>query len=99
MKTFKNKNTIIKDENNKVLTYAELGIVVARTPSNNGMAYDEMAKRIRIVDALEKSKGKDSIKMEDADFNLFKALAKNHIWRTGADKSIVMFTEDVLAVK
>lgn len=78
----------------------EILLVVARAPEQGkGIAYDEMAKRVRILDALEAiDDATISINMEDADYELLVKLVKAYPFAV-ADRSLLAILSDVVEAK
>jgi len=65
MKTFENKTTTIK-EKDALLRYAQLAEACLKEPPKGGFDLEEMASRLRVLDALKE--GKDAYKLEDQDY-------------------------------
>lgn len=92
MKEFVNKTTGIKEEN-KFILYSDLcKICINKTPEG-GFTIEEMSKRLRIMEVLNKKK--DKIILEDFDFEILKACIKNIKWGF-MHKDLVEFNNTVV---
>lgn len=79
MKTISNKETAITDIDGKLMTRADLLILVADKPPAGGMTIAIMRERTRITDVIEKA-GKGDITLEDNDFNNLKVAYESFGW-------------------
>lgn len=81
------------ESNYKELITASLNFV----PQEKGLKIDEQRKRLRILEALEKSDGV-TLTLEDADAETLVALIDSMVWAIFS-KDIVQFTDDIKAMK
>lgn len=91
MKTLKLAKTSVGTDEQPV-TYRELIKAVVEARNEKGISFVQMAKRLRIIEALEKSN--DELVLEDADFELLKELTNEMKWGV-VHKDIVKFCEEV----
>ncbi len=89
MVTLKNKITEIKKNEKEKLSYFDLMKVCAEQAPKEGLKIQQINKRIRIINALEKEK-EGKVEMEDADFDELKSLVVNFTWGI-VHKDIVNF--------
>jgi len=90
MKIIDNVTTTIPNGEDKFLDYTTLISLCINQQSEKWYTIDEMKKRIRILDILEKSDKK--IELEDADFEKVKELVNTMPWAV-IKKDIVTFVE------
>lgn len=95
MVIFKNVETsMIQDGENKV-KYGELIIACLNTPPEKGFDIQEMKRRMRILDAVEK--GKEEITFEDADIETLKSCVSSMKWAV-FHREVVAFCEAVESI-
>ena len=90
MKQFKNKVTEInipdvvksteKELVTKPATFADLALICVQAPKEGGFGVEEMRKRFRIIDALEKVGETATVKLEDQDASLLKEICLEFKW-------------------
>lgn len=79
------------------LDYAAMIRVIIQSPTNpqQGLTVEEIRKSVRVLEALDKAKGK--LELEDADYDVLKTKVEN--FRFGlAHKDILTFIDDIIAV-
>ena len=76
MKKIELKKFVIEGDN-KPTTYADLIKIIAKTGGEKGLDAEEMDTRSRIFSALRKAT-ETTMELEDADFELLKALVVKH---------------------
>ncbi|MCK5607124.1 hypothetical protein KAR91_34895 [Candidatus Pacearchaeota archaeon] len=87
MKTVENRKLKIPGGIEK---YSELIMVCMKNPPQGGYDAEEMRKRIKVMDILDK--GGDSLEFEDADFECVKQCVKNMRWAS-IHKGILEFID------
>lgn len=92
MKSLKNVETSIDDEKGGKVDYKYLINQCLKSTPKDGFNFDEMDKRFRIKDIVEKSNG--SIKLEDADANHLKVVVEQMKW-VALDENIYNFLKAV----
>ena len=93
MKTIQNKQiNLAKD----VQAYSDLIRICVATPGQEGMDLDTMRRRLRILDAVEKST--DTISIEDSDMDILKACVAAMRWNV-VHAEIVKFADCILEDK
>ena len=75
MKTIENKKLNIPGGPGK---YSEFIMICVKNPPQGGYDADEMRKRIKVMDVIDK--GGESLEFEDADFECVKLCVKNMRW-------------------
>lgn len=102
MKTIENKTTSISngDEvNKKFLTSGDLLKIIINTVPQGGLTVEEMKKRLRLIESLDKAnETTSSISLEDADFDLLKTQTIDYKW--GAlHKDIIDLVDSINSIK
>lgn len=87
MKTVENKNLKIPGDVDK---YSGLIMVCMRNPPQGGYDVEEMRKRIKVMDVLDK--GEETLEFEDADFECVKQCVKSMRWAS-IHKEILEFVD------
>jgi hypothetical protein len=97
MKTIPLKTVTLVEGNKTTETYVELIKTCVRhvAPGGNGIDVEDMAKRLRIVDAVNGVKaGAAEVKLEDADAALLCEAVGNMRWAI-VSKALVDFVADM----
>lgn len=94
MKTLTLKKFVLEGSE-KEITYAALVKDCVKAMNQQGLDVEELRKRIRIIDALEKAGEK--LELEDQDAETLKTLVRAQKWAV-VDRSIIQFIEDVEAM-
>jgi len=71
MKTLENRETALDKDKDEKMTYFDLFKVVLENKGQDGFTIQEMRKRLRVMEILEK--GTENAEMEDDDFETLKA--------------------------
>lgn len=87
MKTVENKKLKIPGD---VEEYSDLIMICVKNPPQGGYNVDEMRKRIKVMDVIEK--GGDSLGFEDADYECVKQCVKSMRWAS-VHKDIIDFVD------
>jgi len=90
MRTIENKATALPDN----MDYAKLIKICVNVPPKEGFSVEEMKKRIRILDVLDK----DPIEIEDADFSILKQCVTQFRWGV-LNKEIIAFVDYIQELK
>jgi|SRR5262245_2667822 len=67
-------------------------------PPNQGITYQEMRKRDRVLDALDAAKGQSYFDLEDADYSVLKGLLDTFQWAT-AKRELRKILDDLAEAK
>lgn len=88
---------IIGDKKSGIFNYSELIRAIVQSPTNpqQGLTVEDVRKAVRVLDALDKSKGK--LELEDADYEILKTKLENFKFGI-AHKNLLTFIDDILAV-
>lgn len=101
MKTFINTKTEItklNEEGTKVnLGFADLASMVLNSAPQGGWTTDEMRKRIKVMDKMDKVELGQSIELEDAEFE--KILECSNIKWKFMHKDVIAFEDYLLKLK
>lgn len=92
MKKLELKETEIKKSNTETLNYKELISAALNVVPQGGFSPEEIRKRLRVIDALDKSN--EVFELEDADVETLKRCVKEMKWGV-MHKNIVEFNDDV----
>jgi hypothetical protein len=92
LKRITNKQTSIMTNDAGGTTYADLCMVCVNRMPDGGFTVDDMRKRFRVIDQLDKADG--HIEVEDADYALLKTLVNGFRW-PAMSAEIVEFVDDV----
>ena len=92
MVTIKLKETTIKNLEGKKLSISDLIKGAINSVGREGVNSEEMRKRQRVLDALEK--GTDKMSLEDADYETLKECVDKMQWAM-VHKDILAFVDDV----
>ncbi len=87
MKTVENRKLSIQGGIEK---YSDLITICMRNPPQGGYDVEEMRKRIKVMDTLDK--GGKTLEFEDADFECVKQCVKNMRWAS-IHKEILEFVD------
>jgi hypothetical protein len=79
MKKFENKKTEFQDETGS-LGYANFAIICLNQIPEGGLSPVEMSKRIKVLNPLQDLKVGETLKIEDADFEILKQCASVTRW-------------------
>ena len=91
MKIIEAKKTKIRGQDEEMLTYIDLVRVCVNAVKQGGFTVDEMRKRQRILDAVDKEKdGKMSL--EDEDVKILKGCVAQMKWLT-VHKDVIAFSD------
>lgn len=74
--------------------YREQLLNLVKSGGEKGVDFDEMKRRLRLLDVLEPAQDREVVQFEDADHELLVSIVKNARWLI-SDRKIVYFIEAV----
>jgi hypothetical protein len=92
MKTVTNKQTEIRGQEDKMMSYIDLIKLIINSPSQEGYNVEQMRQRLEILKVLEDGTGVTSISFELKEFNVLKESVNKFKWAQ-IHKDIVAFID------
>lgn len=92
MVSFKNVETSMIKEGEKIVKYGDLIVACLDTPPKGGFDIQEMKRRMRILDVVEK--GGEEFSFEDADIETLKKCVSSMKWAV-FHREVLAFCEAV----
>ena len=85
-------------KDNELIDYAALIRMITQLPTDprQGLTVEDIRKAVRILDALDKAKGK--LELEDADYEVLKTKVENYKFGF-AHKNLLTFIDDILSAE